>query len=165
MALSTMMRVSELAAIDKDSISFINDSVTFQLSRPRKSQKSLQSFTLHKNPEVKICPVRCLGIYIYNTDILRNHYNSKNLFIGLIRPHSTASSTSIGHWIKYYLSRAGIDTTVFSAHSTRGAAASKAANSGVPINSILRAAQWAHESTFNRFYRRELASSSSNPSN
>lgn len=125
LALATFMRVSDLA-IDKRSIVFEPDHVHFHLSRPRKTQHKgqLQSFKLRKNQSEAICPVRCMGTYIYKTDVVRNHSNSLNLFVGLIKPHSTASSTSIAHWIKTYLSRAGINTSIFSAHSTRSAAAS-----------------------------------------
>jgi hypothetical protein len=52
-----------------------------------------------------------------------------------------------------------VDTQTFSAHSTRGAVASKAVASGVPIESVLTAAQWSRESTFARFYHRPIAPS------
>jgi hypothetical protein len=58
------------------------------------------------------------------------------------------------------LQDAGIDIESFSAHSTRGAASSKAILMGVPIDpidSVLRAANWAAESTFRQFYNRELS--------
>ena len=45
---------------------------------------------------------------------------------------------------------------IFSAHSTRGAAASRAMDQGIPIDSVLRSGNWAAESTFTRFYRREV---------
>ncbi|XP_078590487.1 uncharacterized protein LOC144870363 [Branchiostoma floridae x Branchiostoma japonicum] len=41
------------------------------------------------------------------------------------------------------------------AHSTRGASTSAAAAAGVSVASIMKAADWARESTFQRFYRRE----------
>ena len=53
------------------------------------------------------------------------------------------------------MKESGIDS-MFKAHSTRGAAASKAASSGVKVDSILQTAHWARESTFTKFYRREV---------
>jgi hypothetical protein len=50
-----------------------------------------------------------------------------------------------------------VDTSVFSAHFTRGAAASKAASAGVSIQTILKQGHWANESTFVKFYRRDTA--------
>jgi len=53
----------------------------------------------------------------------------------------------LGRWIKTCIADAGIDGSVFSAHSTRGAGASKAAASGVAIEAILKAASWSSELT------------------
>lgn len=52
-----------------------------------------------------------------------------------------------------------INKWIFKAHSTRGAEASKASARGVPIDYILKAAQWKSESTFSRFYKRRIAPS------
>ena len=51
---------------------------------------------------------------------------------------------------------ADLDPATFSAHSTRGAAASKAVKQGLPIESVLHAANWSRESTFRKFYHRDL---------
>jgi len=42
----------------------------------------------------------------------------------------------------------GIDTNTFSAHSTCGAATSKAKAVGLPVREILKAANWSLSSTF-----------------
>jgi hypothetical protein len=80
-----------------------------------------------------------------------------SLFLSIRRPHRPVTSSTVGRWIKSCLQAAGIDVESFSAHSTRGAASSKAILMGVPIDSVLRAANWAAESTFRRFYNRELS--------
>ena len=49
---------------------------------------------------------------------------------------------------------AGIDTSVFKAHSVRGASTSSALDRGVPMQDILATADWSRESTFRRFYYR-----------
>lgn len=158
LALSTLMRASELAGIEKNSVVISSSEVTFTLSRPRKSQSSgpLKTFCLTAFSDKRVCPVHCLGYYIFLTDFLRNDLNSQTLFIGLVDPHSPVSSNTIGRWIKEYLNLAEIDTSVFSAHSTRGSAASKAAESGQSISSILRSGGWSRESTFARFYKRSF---------
>jgi len=51
--------------------------------------------------------------------------------------------------------RPDIETQYFLAHSTRSAASSKAAAAGVPVESIMQAAQWSRESTFSKHYRRD----------
>lgn len=40
------------------------------------------------------------------------------------KPHKLVSSSTVGRWIKDQLKEAGVDTTIFSAHLTRGAVAS-----------------------------------------
>jgi hypothetical protein len=94
--------------------------------------------------------------YIAATAVWRKP-DDVSLFLSIRQPHRPVSSSTVGHWIKSCLRDAGIDTESFSAHSTRGAASSKAVLLGVPIDSVLRAANWAAESTFRRFYNRELS--------
>lgn len=159
LALATMLRVSELASIDASSIRFDNDGVAFNLTKPRKAQRdgSLHSLFVRGIPDVLIDPVACCGFYRYLTDPLRHDGNSGSLFISLVRPHNPVSPSTLARWIKIQLGTAGIDTSTFTAHSTRGAASSAAAKNGCPIGAILRSAHWASESTFTRFYRREVA--------
>ena len=57
------------------------------------------------------------------------------------------------------MEEAGIDISIFKAHSVRGAACSTAAGAGVTTKDILDAADWSSERTFQRFYYRELGSS------
>jgi hypothetical protein len=47
---------------------------------------------------------------------------------------------------------AGIDTTIFTAHSTRTASTSCAKVKGLPSHVIMAAADWHSESTFSKFY-------------
>ena len=52
------------------------------------------------------------------------------------------------------LTKSGIDTGMFKAHSIRGASTSAAVNAGVTTNDILNAADWSSESVFQKFYYR-----------
>ena len=158
LALSTLFRTSELASIDLKSIRFQPNSVSFSLLRPRKAQKSgpLQSVCLNGFSDPSIDPVRCLKRYIDLTAEWRNSDNDAHLFIGSVRPHRPVTPSTVSGWIKSQLKAAGVDVEKFSAHSTRGAGASKAINSGVPMSAVLNAGHWAAESTFTRFYRRDV---------
>ena len=51
---------------------------------------------------------------------------------------------------------AGVDTSVFSPGSTRGASASAAARRGASIEQILGAGDWTNTGTFKRYYRRHV---------
>ncbi len=78
------------------------------------------------------------------TTPFRNDSNSESLFVGSNKPHIPVSSSTIARWIKEQLKEAGVGhTSVFSAHSARGAATSKAMNRDVPIQSILNLATGA----------------------
>ncbi|KAI9565167.1 hypothetical protein GHT06_008943 [Daphnia sinensis] len=131
---ATLCRVSELANISRDSIVIDGIQALFSHTKPRKSQRS--------------SPLQKLKDYITASESFRQRPDSKFLFLGLRSPRRSVGASTLARWIKSVLSDAGVDTSVFSAHSTRGAAASNAANLKVPV-----------ESTFIRFYRRPSAGS------
>jgi len=163
LALTTMMRISELASIDAGSIRFSTEGVAFSLLNLRKSQRSgsLHGFSVKCLPSgpsaTAFCPVQTLRSYLEATENRRTDAESRGrLFISTVRPFGAVTSSTVGNWMKDILREAGVDTCSFSAHSTRGAAASKAAAVGIPVMSILRLASWSSESTFTTFYRREI---------
>jgi hypothetical protein len=157
LALVTRFRVSELAAIDSASLVFSDSGLQFSLSKLRKSQRArpLLSRTITRLEDSKICPVSTTEDYWKATLALRKPGESGNLLLGSVKPHSQVKGSTISHWIKKTLDLAGVDTSIYSAHSTRGASASKAAKKGVPTDSILKTASCASESTFVRYYRRD----------
>ena len=79
----------------------------------------------------------------------------------VIKPHRAVGSSTIARWLKSTLEAAGVDTSIFSAHSVRGASSSKAANMGNTTNEILRAADWSSESVFQKFYHKPTEKRSS----
>ena len=76
--------------------------------------------------------------------------------MSFIRPHKAVTSSSIARELKTILEEAGIDTSIFGAHSTRGASASAAAKAGITIGNFLKAANWNSESVFQRFYHKSV---------
>ena len=62
------------------------------------------------------------------------------------------SSSTVAWWLTTVLNKAGIDTSIFKAHSVRSAATSSASGAGVTTATILDAADWATETVFQRFY-------------
>ena len=139
-ALCSLLRTCEISSILLDSIHISDSKVSFTLGKPRKAQHSgpLQQISIDSWPQnVSICPVSAIELYLERTQSLRNLSNSTSLFLSSNKPNKVASVSTIGHWIKEQLKEAGIDTSTFSAHSTRGAAASKAAASGISIQTIL----------------------------
>lgn len=159
LALATLLRISELASISRPSIAFSATGTSSSLLKPRKAQHSgpLRVVRIDRLANRTLCPVYCLGIYTHITDPLRTASNGSVLFI---EPFGAISPSTVGRWVKSILRNSGVDPAIFSAHSTRGAAASSAAQQGIPVDSILRVADWASENTFNRFYRRDVHPSS-----
>ena len=51
---------------------------------------------------------------------------------------------------------AGIDITMFSAHSSRGASISEATRRGASPHKILQQGNWSNLGTYQRFYNREV---------
>ena len=76
----------------------------------------LHSFMENKS----LCVVSMLKEYPTHTKHLRNS-NSPNLFLTLLAPHTPASSDTISRWLKWTQAPAGVDTNVYTAHSTRAA--------------------------------------------
>jgi len=76
------------------------------------------------------------------------------LFRSFIGKHGPVTSSTIARWIKTCMQKAGVDTTKFKAHSTRAAATTKAAMSGLTLDEIMKAADWSSEGVFQKFYYR-----------
>ena len=62
-------------------------------------------------------------------------------------------SATIARYVKLFLGQAGIDLTVFSAHSTRSAITSKGNNLGLTLDDIRKAGGWKTNSTFRKHYK------------
>ena len=104
----------------------------------------------------RLCVVKLLEAYIKRTIPLRK--GTKQLLISHKAPHGPASKDTISRWIKQTMKAAGIDTTVFKPHGTRGAATSAAKTANVPIQEIMNTAGWHSDSTFAKSYDRPIRS-------
>lgn len=76
------------------------------------------------------------------------------LLISYQKPHKPVSTNTIARWLKNVMAKAGIDTSVYKAHSMRAAVTSAAKK--VPIDTILSTASWSSESTFAWFYDKPI---------
>ena len=57
-------------------------------------------------------------------------------------PHNPVKSAMLARYVKNFLYDAGIDITIFTAHSTRAASTSKLNNLGLSMKDIFKAAGW-----------------------
>ena len=132
------------------------DSVT-ALTKTRRNGPPLEVFYPNFPDSHRLCPVRTLREYVARTATLRSGNGERNpLFIAVRRPYKPVKPATIGRWLRNVMQEAGMDTSIFQAHSTRGASSSKAKAVGVSVVDILRAASWSTASTFTRFYHRPI---------
>ena len=151
-------RSSDLAKRDLRFCTFLPEGVSFTLPGLTKTSKpgDLPKTSFHAafRADMDLCPVECLRVYLDRTKGFRSNNKDQQdkLFLSFVIPHKPVSSATLARWIKSYLQLAGIDTSIFSAHSLRGASTTAALNQGVSLADILKMANWSQESTFTRFY-------------
>ncbi|KYQ56583.1 hypothetical protein ALC60_04488 [Trachymyrmex zeteki] len=143
-----------LAAIQIPNIHFSNLVIIKIPSRLKtsgigRSQPLLSFSPFLDKPE--LCIFSLLRFYIGFTSDLRRAGND-SLFISHRAPHGPVSAQTLARWVKLEMSAAGIDTSIFSAHSTRHASTSFA-----NLKDIRRTAGWSSSSqVFARFYNRSI---------
>ena len=108
----------------------------------------------------KICPPTKLKKSVGTYTTLNIRKICKNcvdeLLLTTTPPFKGASAITIARWTKETLTKAGVDTTLFKAHSVRGASTSKLSSLHIPVREIMKKAAWASESTFRKFYEKTL---------
>jgi hypothetical protein len=82
--------------------------------------------------------------------------NPSENFLFISSKGKRAHIDTLRHWVQDLLSETGIETT---AGSCRSASASAAVARQVEIDIVLKSAGWARESTFRRFYERQVVKS------
>ena len=103
-------------------------------------------------------PKRALLQYLKMTDNFRGEDRSDSkLFLAINSPHNAVSSQTISNWIVSTIQLAYNDKKKsVRAHSTRAIGPTWALYKGSSMRAIMEAADWSRESTFVRFYLRNL---------
>jgi integrase len=111
--------------------------------------------TLRKYPkDEKLCVLTHLNIYVKRTRYYRGDIDQ--LLLTHKKPYKAATLNSISRWLKELMKAAGINIKDFGPGSARSAATTKAESQGAPIDLILKTAGWTQQSTFARFYKKDL---------
>jgi hypothetical protein len=157
LALTTASRASEIQALDLEYMMDKTSEVIFTLPQHTKTSKAGQkpqtvSIQAYHHSELDV--VACLRTYILRTTDWREDKSKHKLLLGTVAPHNPVKPCTIANWLKKTMQAAGIDTTKYKAHSTRGAATSKASSGGMSVADILHQANWARAKTFEKFYQR-----------
>ncbi|XP_065197171.1 uncharacterized protein LOC135828678 [Sycon ciliatum] len=170
MALTAARRSSDLHRLSLNSHRFSAEGVVFDYLTPPKQHRPgsepARPVTFAAFPVTPaLCVVECFREYLRRTADLRQA-SSAHLFLSTKRPHHPVTSATIARWIKQVMSKAGVDTSLFGAHSTRAASTSAAKRKGMSTVDIMKCADWSCASVFQRFYFKpwEGETSDSSPS-
>nr|XP_012236001.1 PREDICTED: uncharacterized protein LOC105680119 [Linepithema humile] len=158
LALTTAQRLQTLAAIQLPNVSF-SDSLIIRIpARLKTSGIGRSQPLLFFKPFVdkpELCIFSLIRFYLTITGNLRQS-GCDSLFISFRAPYNAVSAQTLGRWVKAELHAAGVDITLFSAHSTRHASTSLAANRGISIEEIRRTAGWSKTSQISSRLRLEF---------
>ena len=106
------------------------------------------------SPDKNLCPFLTVRGYLSQTKPLRGKVT--NLFISIVRPYKPVSKSTVSRWVKTTLGLTGVDLTDFKPHSIRAASTSAASRMSVPLETILRTAEWSNQCTFAQHYQEEV---------
>ncbi len=162
LALCQPKRVSELAAFSLAYVEKSSSAWIFHLPHVTKTRKPGtppdKAVYAQFLPDPLLCPVLTLVAYTTRTTAFRS--SPSWLLLSYRAPHKPISAQTISRWLTSVLAAAGIDTSIFKAHSTRGATSSKAVVTGYPVAKVLQSGCWSNQTnTFALFYYRSLADS------
>lgn len=162
MALASGQRLQTLSLIDIRDIHRKDEEISIKVGARIKTSGRNKPQPFLRLPyfkdDVKLCVASSLIEYLNRTAAIRGSITS--LFITTKKPYKKASSQTLGRWIKNILIKSGIDTGLFTAHSTRHATTSAAARKGLNFDTIRLAAGWSKNSKmFATVYNRPLINS------
>ena len=123
-ALASAQREQTLCALDLNCMEDSGNSISFRVTERLKTSRPGKSLevSFSSSDDGLICPVAALKEYISRTAALRVSDNGmlvSKLFLSFIKPYNLISTATVARWIKSVLQSAGIDTSVFKAHSVK----------------------------------------------
>ena len=159
LALSSTSRACTLHCLDLNFLSKFSHYVKFQFGRLNKgwrNSKSSPSVSYYKfKDDESLCFVHTLQIYIERSKEWRNDLKTQ-LLLSYIKPHDEVTSSTVSGWIKKVIGLAGINTEVFTGHSSRSASSTGASLTGASVSDILKMGSWSQESVWQRFYNKPI---------
>ena len=154
--LVTSQRGQTIVNLDVEDME-ISDKIVFKMKKLLKHNRvgdPLDTIILRNFSECKrLCVVKCLKMYLARTQCFRGY---SQLLLSYIRPFKPISRDTLSRWTLNVMNMAGLDTSKYRSHSTRGASTSAAKRLGVPINLIMRQASWRSATSFARYYDKRL---------
>ena len=154
LACVSAQRVHTLSLIDFRYIFFFDSATYLYIFSDLKVQRDRPCFviTLPSHTEQDcLHTVHLLKLYLRKTRSIRQ---DSQLFLGCRPPYRPVTTDTLARWIRSVMKDAGIDISVFGAHSVRGASASFALQQNAPIDSVLQCGDWSCLNTFSKHYGR-----------
>ena len=152
---------------DLNYMTVYDNTIVFELGRLTKSRRKGQSpikLTFHAfidNP--LLCVVSNILRYKERTRGWRTGNSKSQLLLSFVEPHREVVPCTIAGWLVQVMSNAGVDTSDFKAHSTRGASTSKARAKSLSCQEIIAMARWKKVSTFKRHYLHNIVDNTEKP--
>ena len=97
--------------------------------------------------------------YLQVTQAWWNKNSQKQPLLSTLAPYQEVKKSTVAGWVKAILGSAGIDTNLFTAHSTRAASTSKAKVKGLSLD-ILKRGNWSNKSTWQKHYHKFVSNES-----
>ena len=149
--------ISDMEVVSQPNLQYV-----FQINKLLKTSRPAKHFShlvLQAYPtDEQLCIFKTIQVYLAKTKPLRGKHTQ--LLISYQKPHKPVSTDTIARWLKTVLEKAGIDTNIFHAHSTRAASTSAAKTTKLSVNTIMDAAGWTNALTFSKFYDKPVVSES-----
>ncbi len=144
----SFLKLSEMVFSDEKCIFYVN--TLLKQSKAGKHILPIELLAFKENEN--LCIINVLKEYLTRTEKIRI---GDFLLISWRKPHKKVTKDTISRWIKETMTRSGINTETFQAHSTRAASTSAVVKKGASMRCILEAGGWSAESTFTKYYRKE----------
>ena len=156
--ITTSQRLQTLKSLCINKMNLKSDQCSFEIdvllktSQPGKHLNKVVIAAYPGNKNVR--PVQHLKSYMKKTSTFREKHIQ--LFVSFRKPNNPVSADTLARWIKTVMHKAGINTVIYGAHSTKAASTSAAHRKHIDTNKILAAAGWTNETTFSKFYNKTI---------
>ena len=165
LAITSFRRCSDLQSLrlGEGSVNISSSGITFLrhgLAKQDRQSHFGSKIFIPAFPENKLLdPKRSLYHYLKVTEKYRNNQKGKDetkLFLSLNEPHQLVSCQTISKWLVRTIKMAYKHDIKTTGHSTRSIGPSCALYNGASLKSILEAADWSRDSTFVKFYLKDV---------
>jgi len=147
------LRRSELVRLDVEDLTFTENGLEIQLRESAGVNKETATrVSIPFGPEPEICPVTALSIWLSTSRIDEGPVFRPVDRFGRIQPRRL-TDRSIALIVKRLAEAAGLDPSVYSAHSLRAGFATQALQDGVPDRTVMEYTRHRSRTAFGRYDR------------